>query len=47
MIPVLTFQHVTDYHADDDADELKQDPVLTTVLDKETLASQPTLKIPS
>ena len=31
------------YYADDNADELKNDPIFTTVMDKDTLASQPTL----
>ena len=31
------------YFTDDNSDELRHDPVLTTILDKEALASQPTL----
>ncbi|MCJ7840921.1 transposase [Lederbergia sp. NSJ-179] len=37
------FQNTAGYHADDHADFLKHDPALTTVLDKEELASQPTM----
>jgi hypothetical protein len=37
------YQHVAGYHADDHADELRYEPVLTTVLGKEALASQPTI----
>jgi hypothetical protein len=37
------YQHVTGYHADDHADSLRYDPAFTTILDKEYLASQPTM----
>lgn len=37
------YQHVAGYHADDHADTLRYDPALTTILDKEALASQPTM----
>ncbi|MFZ3580533.1 transposase, partial [Virgibacillus sp. DJP39] len=37
------YQHVTGYHADDHADDLKYDPALTTILNKTELASQPTM----
>ena len=37
------YQNIAGYHADNDADELKNDPVFTTVLNKENLASQPTI----
>ena len=39
----MIYQIVVAYFTDDDADELTNDPVLTTILDKEALASQPTL----
>jgi len=37
------YQLISAYFNDDNADELTNDPVFTTVLGKETLASQPTL----
>ena len=37
------FQTIAGYHCADDADELKVEPLLTTLLDKPSLASQPTL----
>lgn len=37
------YQHVAGYHADDDADSLSYDPALTAILNKERLASQPTM----
>lgn len=37
------YQHITGYHTDDHADELKHEPMFTTILDKKELASQPTL----
>lgn len=37
------YQHIAGYHADDHADELRYDPVLTTILQKDALASQPTI----
>ncbi|WP_047152870.1 IS1380 family transposase [Aneurinibacillus tyrosinisolvens] len=37
------YQHLVGYHTDDHADELKNEPVFTTILEKERLASQPTL----
>ena len=39
----MVFQIISAYFQDDCADELKSDPVLTTVLEKDRLASQPTL----
>jgi len=36
------YQNVAGYHVDDNADDLKNDPVLTTILEKDVLASQPT-----
>lgn len=37
------YQNIAGYHADDHADELKADPVFTAILNKERLASQPTI----
>ncbi|WP_077296824.1 IS1380 family transposase, partial [Virgibacillus pantothenticus] len=37
------YQHITGYHTDDHADELKHEPMFTTILEKDQLASQPTL----
>ncbi len=39
----LLYQIIAAYFEDDCADELKQDPVLTAILNKPSLASQPTL----
>lgn len=39
----MIYQTIAAYHRDDDADELTLDPVMTAVLGKEALASQPTL----
>ena len=39
----VVYQTIAAYFEDDCADELTNDPVFTTILDKETLASQPTL----
>lgn len=39
----VIFQTIAAYFEDDCADELTNDPVLTSVLDKDALASQPTL----
>lgn len=36
------YQHIAGHHTDDHADELSNEPLLTTLLDKERLASQPT-----
>ena len=36
------YQTIAGYHCADDADELRVDPLLTTLLDKPSLASQPT-----
>lgn len=37
------FQTISGYHCADHADELRHDPLLTTLLEKDALASQPTL----
>ncbi|TGA95364.1 IS1380 family transposase [Sporolactobacillus shoreae] len=37
------YQHLAGYHTDDQADELGTEPVFTTLLGKDRLASQPTL----
>ncbi len=37
------YLNIAGYHADDHADDLKNDPVFTTILNKEKLASQPTI----
>ena len=37
------YQHIAGYHADDHADSLRYDPALTTILEKDYLASQPTM----
>lgn len=37
------YQLIAGYFQDDDSDELTTDPVFTTILEKETLASQPTM----
>lgn len=37
------YQNIAGYHTDDNADELRVDPALTTILGKEKLASQPTI----
>ena len=42
MMQVI-YQTIAAYHRDDHADELTNDPVLTAVLDKSALASQPTV----
>lgn len=39
----MIYQTIAAYHRDDDADELTGDPVMTAVLGKGALASQPTL----
>jgi hypothetical protein len=39
----MIYQIIASYFTDDNADELTNDPVITTILDKEALASQPTL----
>ena len=39
----VIYQIICAYFKDDCADELTNEPVMTAVLDKETLASQPTL----
>lgn len=37
------YQNTAGYHADDDADDLRFDPLFKTILNKEALASQPTI----
>jgi hypothetical protein len=37
------YQHLAGYHTDDQSDELRVEPVFTTFLEKERLASQPTM----
>jgi hypothetical protein len=37
------YQHLAGYHTDDQSDELREEPVFTTILEKERLASQPTM----
>ena len=39
----MIYQTIAAYHRDDDTDELTNDPIMTAVLGKEALASQPTL----
>ena len=39
----MLYQIISAYFKDDCADELTSDPVLTSILEKEALASQPTL----
>lgn len=39
----LVYQIIASYFEDNCADELTNDPVMTAILDKEALASQPTL----
>jgi hypothetical protein len=39
----MIYQIIASYFTDNNADELKNEPVFTTILDKESLASQPTL----
>ncbi len=43
MTFTMVYQIIAAYFEDDCADELTNDPVLTAILDKDTLASQPTL----
>ena len=38
----MLYQIIASYFDDDCADELTNDPVLTSILEKEALASQPT-----
>ena len=39
----MIYQIIASYFKDDDADELTNEPVFTTILEKESLASQPTI----
>ena len=43
MIIQKIYQHIAGYHTDDHADELKREPLFTKIMDKDRLASQPTL----
>lgn len=43
VIMQKVYQHIAGYHADDHADSLRYDPALTTILEKESLASQPSM----
>ena len=43
VIEQLIYQNIAGYHRDDAADHLRCDPVFTAVLEKEALASQPTI----
>ena len=43
VIEQLLYQNIAGYHQDDAADDLRNDPIFTTILDKEALASQPTI----
>ena len=43
VIEQLIYQNIAGYHRDDAADYLRYDPVFTAVLEKEALASQPTI----
>ena len=43
VIEQIIYQSIAGYHKDDAADDLRYDPVFTSILGKESLASQPTL----
>jgi len=43
LVVQKVYQHLAGYHTDDHADDLCVEPLLTAVLGKERLASQPTL----
>ena len=43
VIEQLIYQNIAGYHRDDAADHLRYDPVFKAVLEKEALASQPTI----
>lgn len=43
VIEQLIYTNIAGYHQDDASDELRHDPVFTSILDKEALASQPTI----
>jgi hypothetical protein len=43
VIEQLIFQNIAGYHKDDAADDLRHDHIFTSILDKEALASQPTI----
>lgn len=43
VIEQLLYTNIAGYHQDDASDELRHDPVFTSILDKKTLASQPTV----
>lgn len=41
----MVYQIIAGYFTDDIADELTKDPIFTTILEKESLVSQPTLEL--
>ena len=41
----MVYQIIAAYFNDNDADELTADPVFTEILDKDLLASQPTISV--
>lgn len=43
IIEQLMYSSIAGYQHDDDADKLREDPVFTSILEKEALASQPTI----
>ncbi len=43
IIEQLMYSSIAGYHHDDDADKLREDPVFTSILKKDALASQPTI----
>lgn len=43
VIEQLIYQSIAGYHADDNADDLRRDPIFTEILEKNALASQPTI----
>lgn len=43
VIEQLIYQNIAGYHKDDAADDLRHDHIFTSILDKEALASQPTI----
>ena len=45
IVEQLIYTNIADYHTDDHSDALRTEPVFTRVLEKKSLASQPTLKL--
>ncbi len=41
----ILYQNIAAYFGDDRADELTREPIFTAILEKESLASQPTLSL--